>query len=682
MTLKTPGVYVREITTFPPSVVPVETAVPAFVGYTEKAGRDLTNVPTRIESLLHFEDLFGGPFVPDQYKVQVEQVQADTSITSITPQHGTRECRYYLHGCLRHFYANGGGACYIVSVGSYSDDVDLGSDSGGLQGGLQRLASLDEPTLLLFPDGVSLGASGLAALQDAALTQCKELQDRFMITDLHDGDLAGSTANDPVANFRNSSLDHLCYGAAYYPWVRTIYRPEIGFRHLEMVDSTNEEIPVETLDTLTGDTDIDSLVSATRRANGVVEEVVEAVAIDEMSGSPITLDRDSFAALSDHFVKLLKLLREGPAGQQARNRFHNLIRLPRAIALAFPALDAEDDGPPDLPEDLRVALRHLKSDPQLTDAIVQLIALEKNEDLRKTIAQERDEGDVVTDYAALDGGGWLGNTDQTVAGIEKDGSSFEDSETPRIQDTALNAAAALRKPFDTLAAGILSLFETAEYLAGDADRRLFAEHPVYRDAAEQAKRAMSLLPASGAIAGVYAATDLSRGVWKAPANVPLADTVGPAVPLSDQDQADLNVHVSGKSINAIRAFAGKGTLVWGARTLAGNDNEWRYVPVRRFFIMAEESIKKATEPFVFEPNDANTWVRVRAMIEGFLTLQWRQGALAGATPAEAFFVKVGLGETMTAQDILEGRMFVEVGMAVVRPAEFIVLKFAHKMQVS
>ena len=96
--------------------------------------------------------------------------------------------------------------------------------------------------------------------------------------------------------------------------------------------------------------------------------------------------------------------------------------------------------------------------------------------------------------------------------------------------------------------------------------------------------------------------------------------------------------------------------------------------------MAEESIKKATEQFVFEPNDKNTWVKVRAMIENFLTLQWRAGALAGAKPEQAFFVRVGLGETMTAQDILEGRMNIEIGMAVVRPAEFIILKFSHKMQ--
>ena len=86
---------------------------------------------------------------------------------------------------------------------------------------------------------------------------------------------------------------------------------------------------------------------------------------------------------------------------------------------------------------------------------------------------------------------------------------------------------------------------------------------------------------------------------------------------------------AGKSVNAIRPFAGKGTLVWGARTLAGNDNEWRYVNVRRFFILVEESVKKATEQFAFEPNDANTWVKVQAMIENFLTTQWRAGRAAG-----------------------------------------------------
>ncbi len=104
--------------------------------------------------------------------------------------------------------------------------------------------------------------------------------------------------------------------------------------------------------------------------------------------------------------------------------------------------------------------------------------------------------------------------------------------------------------------------------------------------------------------------------------------------------------------------------------------------MRRFFSVVEESVKKSTYWAVFEPNDANTWVKVRGSIENYLTQKWREGALAGATPKEAFFVKCGLGITMTAIDILEGRMNVEIGMAVVRPAEFIILKFSHKLQTS
>ena len=189
-----------------------------------------------------------------------------------------------------------------------------------------------------------------------------------------------------------------------------------------------------------------------------------------------------------------------------------------------------------------------------------------------------------------------------------------------------------------------------------------------------------ILPPSPAIAGIYARVDEARGVWKAPANVSVASVVKPRVRITDDIQAGMNVEPNaGRSVNAIRTFTGRGVLVWGARTLDGNDNEWRYVNVRRFFNFVEESVKKATYRFVFEPNDANTWNTIRAMIENFLTVQWNLGALQGATPDSAFFVRVGLGQTMTAQDILNGRLIVEIGMAVVRPAEFIILRFMHKL---
>lgn len=192
-----------------------------------------------------------------------------------------------------------------------------------------------------------------------------------------------------------------------------------------------------------------------------------------------------------------------------------------------------------------------------------------------------------------------------------------------------------------------------------------------------------ILPPSAAIAGVYANVDRTRGVWKAPANVSLNAVVKPEVFISDIDQKDFNVDATnGKSINCIRQFVGRGNLVWGARTLAGNDDEWKYVNVRRFFNMVEESCKNAANQFVFEPNDANTWVRVKGMIDNYLTNLWRSGALQGAKPEHAFYVSVGLNQTMTANDILNGYLIVEIGLAVVRPAEFIILRFSHKLAVS
>jgi len=201
----------------------------------------------------------------------------------------------------------------------------------------------------------------------------------------------------------------------------------------------------------------------------------------------------------------------------------------------------------------------------------------------------------------------------------------------------------------------------------------------------QAKKAIESKPVvlapSSAMAGVYGKVDGTSGVWKSPANVGLSFVQEPTIKISDRDQDALNIDSNGgKSINAIRTFTGKGTLVWGARTLDGNSNEWRYISVRRFFNMVEESVKKATERFVFEPNTANTWIRVQAMIENFLNQQWQDGALAGSKPEEAYYVSVGLNKTMSTQDILEGRMVIEVGMAAVRPAEFIVLRFSHKLQ--
>ena len=207
------------------------------------------------------------------------------------------------------------------------------------------------------------------------------------------------------------------------------------------------------------------------------------------------------------------------------------------------------------------------------------------------------------------------------------------------------------------------------------------EASLYNEIKSELSNLPVIVPPSAALAGIYRRVDSDRGVWKAPANIDLTYVIKPTVDITDEDQQDLNVDVTaGKSINAIRNFTGRGNLVWGARTLAGNDNEWRYISVRRLFNMVEESVKKGTMPFVFEPNDRNTWIKVKAMISNFLTQLWRDGALVGAKPEHAFYVNVGLGETMTAQDILEGNLIVEIGMAPVRPAEFIILRFSQRMQ--
>ena len=482
-TFKTPGVYIEEISIFPPSVAQVETAIPAFIGYTEKAVRkepdDLNLVPHRIKSLLEYEEHFGRG-VNETVTVTITDGRANAKVASPSAHN-----MYY---AMQAYFANGGGPCWIVSVGLIG--TAAGSITvGDLQKGLAETDKVDEITLFVFPEALSLidvaaieadpttaqtEFGDYAGLMNDALQRCNRLQDRFTIMDVAVTPDGTILADD----FRSSGVgtQFLKYGAAYAPNVETIF---------------------------------------------------------DYLYSPGT---------------------------------------------------------------------------------------------------ENDDGTINTDSTA------------TVA----------------IEGATAVAMHTLNPAVET----------TGDAVSFNLAKAAIAAIP-------------TILPLSPIMAGIYASVDSTRGVWKAPANVSLNSVIRPTVKITHQDQMSLNVDVTaGKSINAIRTFTGKGNLVWGARTLAGNDNEWRYISVRRFFNMVEESVKKASEQFVFEPNDKNTWVKVRAMIENFLVLQWRAGALAGATPEDAFFVRVGLPETMTSFDILEGRMNVEIGMAVVRPAEFIILKFSHKMQVS
>lgn len=478
----TPGVYIEEISTIPPSIAAVETAIPAFIGYTEIVEKDKSDKiiinPTRITSMLEFEEKFGGPFkeiisvtIDDQLdndkKIFSREINASISST----------LTYFLYYSIKMFFDNGGGPCYIVSIGDYSKAIS----ADDLKGGIATLEKVDEPTLLVFPDAVSLNDQDLYGnVVISALSLCNKLQDRFTIADvIYNEDSDPDEEKIKYSKYKYAEIEsyrstlgteYLKYGACYFPFINTTLN--CGYS--------------------------DDLVEITHTENGVIPE-------SEVN----QIDKNGYADLKN--------------------------------------------GNPSI-------------------------------------------------YRAIE-------------------------------------------------AKIKKLYVT--------------------------------IPPSGAIAGVYARVDKDRGVWKAPANVGLKSVIGPTVKISNQEHGDLNIDAtSGKSVNAIRTFVGKGTLIWGARTFAGNDNEWRYIPVRRFYIFVEESVKKATEFVVFEPNDANTWLRVKTMIENFLTLQWRNGALAGAKADDAFFVKVGLGQTMSALDILEGRMNIEIGMAAVRPAEFIILKFSHKLQES
>jgi phage tail sheath protein FI len=174
------------------------------------------------------------------------------------------------------------------------------------------------------------------------------------------------------------------------------------------------------------------------------------------------------------------------------------------------------------------------------------------------------------------------------------------------------------------------------------------------------------------VLGVYARVDAERGVFRAPANATVAGVVDLKSAVTDAEQDVLNP----RGVNVIRRFPGRGILVWGARTLSSNAL-WKYVSVRRLLIFIERSIYEGTQWVIFEPNDEPVWARVRSTIRLFLRAQWRQGALLGATEDEAFFVRCDR-TTMSQVDIDDGRLVCEIGIAPVRPAEFVIFRsFQH-----
>jgi hypothetical protein len=181
-------------------------------------------------------------------------------------------------------------------------------------------------------------------------------------------------------------------------------------------------------------------------------------------------------------------------------------------------------------------------------------------------------------------------------------------------------------------------------------------------------------PPSGYVAGVYARTDATQGVWKAPAGTEAAVSGASGVKVSVTDGQSEALHQRG--INCIRSFPDRGIVCWGARTLHGNEesnSDWKYVSVRRLFLFIEESIYRGTQWVIFEPNDEPLWAQLRFQIGDFLQRLFRQGAFQGDTPREAYFVKCDR-ETTTQEDIDRGIVNILVGVAPLKPAEFVIIR--------
>lgn len=589
--LRTPGVYVDEVATLPPSVAEVSTAIPAFLGYTEKGSG-----VQKISSLLEYEEVFGRAKATAFTVSATLSDKNEVASVTVTPKDATaKRPQFLMYYCIAHYFKNGGGPCYVISVGTYSGG-DMKKDD--FEKAFPLLEQEDEPTLILLTDAVNLSLADYCSVCEEALKQCNKLKDRFLILDVPYN--SSATLNKDAQDFRDSfTMSYLSYASAYYPYLET---------------------------TLTLDVGAESTVEVT------------------VTGGPTTAPAPS-----------------NTTTPPAEARTEHSLQFPTAGG-GMTVSHSSANPPPATP---KVTLVAGDAAQPVTFATATPPAL------TITNVSGRTGGDIVDAFTA-----WRQDSQNQTRGFsltrESDGTAAVTATAAAGVDLTLvqDQPATSTVPLAAPGAGTLADYATTNTT-------------LYNRIKSELGQLRVTLPPSAAIAGVYARVDRDRGVWKAPANESVFGLSGPVLKMTDEQQEGLNIDpTAGKSINAIRQFVGKGTLVWGARTLAGNDNEWRYVPVRRLFITIEESTKKASAFAVFEPNDATTWLKVKGMIESYLFSLWERGALAGAKPEAAYYVNVGLGKTMTAQDVLEGRLIVEIGVAAVRPAEFIVLRFMHKLQES
>lgn len=639
--IKTPGVYTNEIDVFPPSIAQAATAIPAFVGFTEKATS--LNVPTRISSLVEYEQLFGK--VPESKNATVVL----DSNNQPTDECSVAESDFKLYNSLRLFYANGGGMCYIVSIGLYTDNPSFDATiKEKFTDGIDKLEEYDEPTLILFPDAVSLSTANLGVVQVHSLMQCHKLKNRFTIMDVK------QTANliDDSKDFRNEiGNQNLKYGATYYPYLQTHFPYQFRFNAINGVGPGK----VNFAEIYATDLQISSLLN---NFDAIYNKIHQNTAPKGFSAKWNEQNKDQITILDDYsnskvYVnKLWDYLeifgQTTTLGVPLQSYVQRLI----TVSLKQHAQKLVDF------KDIYDYLQISGVDPD-TDPHINLTDLDENPD------------------ADFDDTVWRSGLFAAAAAnpyaeaLITDGLADKEKIQAALNALNLEIIAAMNAVMDALENYIL-----------EEENNLISNVPLFSTIVSKLSQSMNTIPPSGAIAGIYTQTDATRGVWKAPANVAVNGIIGLTVDINDKDQENMNIHETGKSINAIRKFTGKGILVWGARTLAGNNHEWRYVNLRRLGITIEESVKKALMHFVFEPNNAQTWAKVKGMIENYLTILWKQGAFAGAKPEHAFFVSIGLNQTMSEQDILEGRMIVKIGFAPSRPAEFVIMEFTQMQQQS
>lgn len=631
--LKSPGVYIEDINAFPASIGQVASAIPAFIGFTETLPHP--NKPTKIGSLLDYQQIFGGAPDPESFIIDLDKEDYQVA-----------ESRFKLYNSLRLFFANGGSECYIVSIGTYDNTNWQEINSGTFIIGIDYLEKIDEVTLIAFPDAVNLTATNLGQVQVHALKQCADLMDRFTIMDVIQED-TGNVVNN-CTKFRDAIGNrNLNYGAAYYPYLQTnfIYR----FRFDLIAETANfKKMYASDFELLSSIDDFQNLYGDIHNSNGGILKIWEEAVRTNQKLEDVESERD----VNEYYKRLWNLL--AVLGQPERFSHEKLKDiLKEAIQVTFKPIAQKL-------VDLKIAYEKLKE----VDGEGNLLEVTPLQELDKNL-RFKAPWDNISGYSTSNP-----NTFDKEEAIS----------TPEGNLSYSNLKVHLDRIYGQIESSMTFLTSSIKEYRKAEENNLTAQIPVYPKIISGLSQAMNTVPPSGAIAGIYANVDATRGVWKAPANISVNGIIGLTDDITEREQRDMNVHESGKSINAIRKFTARGLLVWGARTLDGNSNDRRYVNVMRLAIMIEESVKKACMKFVFEPNVKQTWVSVKGIIENYLSSLWSDGALAGAKPEDAFFVSVGLNQTMTADDIHNGRMIVKLGCAPSRPAEFIVLEFTQQQQ--